>query len=75
MSIITCVGMESLFGPRCGVEVSYRSPMGPLCATCAERAMEAIRKGGTLLNIIAAARGIGVEELLSKYQKIVETGP
>lgn len=36
--------------------------------------MEAIRRGGTLLNIIAAAKGIPVEELLSKYVRIKPEG-
>lgn len=74
---ITCVGTPAFFGPRCGNEASYRSPTGPLCASCAERSMDAIRKGGTLLNVLAAARGIGIEELLSKYVRIrpEEGGP
>lgn len=71
---ITCVDAPAFFGPRCGDEVSYRSPIGPLCASCAERSMAAIRKGGTLLNVLAAARGIGIEELLSKYQKLEQEG-
>jgi hypothetical protein len=65
-----CAGARYPFGPRCEDEVTYKSPIGGLCTACAEKAIESIRKGGTLLNILAAARGIGIEELVSKYVKI-----
>ncbi len=69
---IRCIGTAWVFGPRCDAEATFRAPTGPLCTACAERAMEAIRKGGTLLNILAAARGVSIDELLSKYVRIKE---
>jgi hypothetical protein len=67
---ITCMGSRQLFGPRCGSKATYRSPAGPLCTPCAERAIKAIWEGSTLLNVLAEARGVSIDELVAKYVRI-----
>lgn len=52
-----------MFGPRCEAAATYRTPSAPLCDACAEKAMDAIRDGHTLLNVLA-------ETLLSKFVRM-----
>lgn len=59
-----------LFADRCQAEAAYNTPGGPRCAACAEYEMETIRKGNCLLVIMAEQKGISVETLLSKYERI-----
>ena len=70
--MITCVSSECIFGVRCGEVATWRSPAGPLCDACAKEKIEAVSRGGTLLNVIAAARGISRDDLLSKFVRIEE---
>ena len=65
-----CIGTVELFGPRCGREAAWMSVVGPLCEACAEARMAAIREGKTLANAIAEKKGISIETLLSKFQRL-----
>lgn len=65
-----CCAIECIFGPRCDGEATWRSPAGPLCEGCAQDKLAAVRKGGTLLNVIAAARGVSIDDLIAKFERI-----
>lgn len=68
--MIECMSNDCVFGPRCRERATWRSPAGPLCDECAKEKIAAIEAGGTLLNILAAARGVSKQELVAKFQRI-----
>lgn len=62
------------FGERCRNKATWRTPMHPLCDECAKQAMDSIRSGETLLNVIAEIKGISTDTILSKFVRIAKDG-
>lgn len=60
-----CTAVERIFGERCGSVATWNCPSGYRCDECAQREMQTIREGRSLISLIAPA-----EVLISRYVRI-----
>ena len=75
MKSFLCTGSKdpkNPFGERCRKEATWRTPVAHLCDDCAKQAMDAIRDGETILNVIAEAKGISTDAILTKFVRVAE---